>query len=119
MFAERLIEAEARVLGVERLGGIGIERAFVDVRTVRLLEGPSGEEAVDLLADARVGRQATSFAGPRDQDIAVYKTAAELQIAFGGKERVSPQTRCQPRGKRVLARGEDVTGLKEAASSED
>lgn len=82
MFADGLVEAEAGGLGVESLGGVGIEGAFVDVGAIGFGERPGSEEAIDLRTNAGIGREARAFNSSGNQDISVYEATPKLQVAI-------------------------------------
>lgn len=119
MFAEVLVQAEAGGLGIEGLGGVGVEGAFVDVGAIGLREGPGVVPAIDEIAGAGVRGEAGAFVGTGYEDIAIDVAAAGLDVTVERKVGVLPEPETEAAVEDVLASGEDVADLEEAAGRED
>ena len=117
--SKQLIQARGGCAGIDRLRGVGVERARVDVGAVRSLGRPGFEPTVNHGAHARVGIKAGSFTGEGHKNVAVDVAAGEALGCFHGGECVLPQSGCVARPEQIVSRWFDCPGLEKATSAED
>ena len=116
--ASRCIQAHARVVIVDRLRRVRVQRALVDIGTIGQHGGKRRQPPPDESPHGGVIRQRGSLIWLRHQDVAVHVAAQFLLAAVEGEVPARAHRKPGRETVIVLARGQHIAHLKERARGE-